>query len=188
MARTHSWTVLAFQFSSPEPSTRLDCRSAEEGRSDKKYPDQREDDKSEMEAQYAEVKEDLIVELKEKTTTVTVKDFSSAGIKIDYNSEGEVKGRYIARHIETASVLIKPDGTSEYEARGIETTSDGDTILITGKGRGWVETPMKNRFEGENTFQTSSKKLAWLNNVKGRHEGTFNPATGEVTINLYGKT
>src|SRR6059036_3930056 len=134
MARTHSWTVWAFQFSSPEPSTRLDCRSAEEGRSDKKYPDEREDDQSKMEAQYAEAKEDLIVELKEKTTTITVKDFSPAGIRVDYNSEGEVTGMYNARHIETVSGLVKPDGSSEYEARAIDTTSDGDTILITAKG------------------------------------------------------
>src|SRR2546425_3488073 len=141
-----------------------------------------------MEAQYAEAKEELIGELKEKTTTITVKDFSPAGIRIEYNSEGEVIGRYSARHIETASVLVKPDGTSEYEARGIDTTNDGDTILITAKGRGWVETPTKSRFEGEDTFQTASKKLAWLNTVKGRHEGTFNPATGEVSIRLYGKT
>jgi len=31
-----------------------------------------------MEAQYAEAKKNLIVELKEKTTTITVKDFSPA--------------------------------------------------------------------------------------------------------------
>jgi len=141
-----------------------------------------------MEAQYAEAKEELIGELREKITTITVKDFSPAGIRVEYNSEGEVTGRYNARHIETVSGLVKPDGSSDYEARAIDTTSDGDTILITAKGKGMVETPTKSRFEGEHTFQTASKKLAWLNTVKGRHEGTYNPATGEVSIRLYGKT
>jgi len=141
-----------------------------------------------MEAQYAEAKENLIAELKEKTTSITIKDFSPAGIRVDYNSEGEVTGMYNARHIETASGLVKPDGSSEYEARGIDTTSDGDTILITARGKGRVETPTSSRLEGEHTFQTASKKLAWLNKVKGRHEGTYNPATGEVSIRLYGKT
>src|SRR5438093_12183302 len=94
-----------------------------------------------MEAQYAEAKENLIVELKEKTTTITVKDFSPAGNRVEYNSEGEVTGMYNARHIETVSGLVKPDGSSEYEARAIDTTSDGDTILITAKGKGRVEPP-----------------------------------------------
>src|SRR3989442_2033284 len=141
-----------------------------------------------MEAQYAEAKEELSGELKERTTTITVKDFSPAGIRVEYNSKGEVVGRYNARHIETVSGLVKPDGSSEYEVRAIDATSDGDTVLITGKGRGWVETPTKSRIEGEHTFQTASKKLAWLNTVRGRHEGTYNPATGEVSIRLYGKT
>jgi len=74
------------------------------------------------------------------------------------------------------------------KARGIDTTSDGDTILITARGKGRVETPTSSTLEGEHTFQTASKKLAWLNKVKGRHEGTYNPATGEVSIRLYGKT
>jgi len=69
-----------------------------------------------MEAQYAEAKENLIAELKEKTTSITIKDFSPAGIRVDYNSEGEVTGMYNARHIETASGLVKPDGSSEYES------------------------------------------------------------------------
>jgi hypothetical protein len=42
-------------------------------------------------------------------------------------------------------------------------------------------------FVGENTFQTASKKLAWLNGVKGRHEGEYNPVTGEQTLRVYGK-
>jgi hypothetical protein len=141
-----------------------------------------------MEAQYAEAKEELLGEVKEKTTTITVKDFTPAGVRVEYNQQGEVKGRYNALHIETVTVLFKPDGTAEYEGRGIDTTTEGDTILLTAKGRGKGETPTRISFEGETTFQTASKKLAWLNSVKARHKGTANPVTGEASYSLYGKT
>ena len=72
--------------------------------------------------------------------------------------------------------------------RGIDTTSEGDTILLTAKGRGKAETPTKISFEGETTFQTAAKNLAWLNNVKARHQGTANPVTVEASYRLYGRT
>jgi hypothetical protein len=59
---------------------------------------------------------------------------------------------------------------------------------LTAKGKSKTETPTKISFEGETTFQTASKKLAWLNNVKARHKGTANPVTGEAAYSLYGKT
>ena len=153
-----------------------------------KVPRLTEENKSRMEAQYAEAKEELLGEVKEKTTTITVKDFTPAGVRAEYNQTGEVKGRYNATHIETVSVLFKPDGTAEYEGRGIDTTPDGETILVSSKGKGRGETPTKMSFEGETTFQTASKKLVWLNNLKARHQGTANPGTGEASYKLYGET
>ena len=167
--------------------TRFFWRSAEEGRSDKKYPAFRRMNHRKMEAQYAEAKEELIGELKEKTTTITIKDFTPAGVRAEYNQLGEITGKINARHIETVTALFKPDGTVEYEGRGVSTTSDGETFLETSKGKGRTETPSKISFEGETSYQTASKKLAWLNGVKGRHEGTYNSDTGEASIKLYGK-
>jgi PKD repeat protein len=140
-----------------------------------------------MEAQYAEAKEEFLLELKAKNTTRTVKDFSPAGIRLEDNFEGESKGIYNAKHYGTINALIKPDGTNEYEVRQIDTTSDGDTVLLYFKGKSIRENPTYNRFVGENTFQTSSKKLAWLNGIKARHEGTYNPVTGEENLRVYGK-
>ena len=40
-------------------------------------------------------------------------------------------------------------------------------------------------FFGENTFQTSSKKLAWLNGIRSRDEGEYNPVTGEQNLRVY---
>jgi hypothetical protein len=139
-----------------------------------------------MEAQYAETKEELLGEVKEKTTTVTIKDFTPLGVRAEYNVQGEFKGRFNSRHLETVNVLFKPDGTVEYEARGIDTTSDGDVVLSTSKGKGRTGTPT-GPFEGETILQTTSKKLAWLNTVKARHQGTANLMTDEVSYKVYGK-
>src|SRR6266705_1413350 len=46
-----------------------------------------------METQYAEAKGELLFELKEKTTTVTIKDFTPAGVRSEYNLQGQVKGK-----------------------------------------------------------------------------------------------
>jgi hypothetical protein len=40
---------------------------------------------------------------------------------------------------------------------------------------------------GETTFQTASKKLAWLNGIKARHEGEYDPVAGENDFRVYGK-
>ncbi len=70
-----------------------------------------------METQYVEQKGELLLEYKGKTTTLTVRDFTPAGARIEINEQGEMKGRYNANHLETVTVLIKPDGTSEWEAK-----------------------------------------------------------------------
>jgi hypothetical protein len=40
---------------------------------------------------------------------------------------------------------------------------------------------------GETTFQTGSKKLAWLNGVNARHEGQYDPVAGENDFQIYGR-
>jgi hypothetical protein len=55
------------------------------------------------------------------------------------------------------------------------------------KGKSIIESPTHNKFVGETTFQTSSKKLAWLNGMNARHEGEYNPVAGENDFRVYGK-
>lgn len=140
-----------------------------------------------MESKAADAKEELLLELKERNTIRTVKDFSSEGIRLEDNLEGESKGIYNASNYGTITLLAKPDGTIDYEVRQIDTTSDGETVLLYFKGKSVIESPTRNKFVGENTFQTRSKKLAWLNGVRARHEGEYNPATGENNFRVYGK-
>jgi len=135
----------------------------------------------------ADAKEELLLELTSKNTTRSIKDFSPEGIRLESNLEGEAKGVYNATFYATITMLVKPDRTIDYEVRQIHTTSDGDTVLVYYKGKSIIESPTHNKFVGETTFQTSSKKLAWLNGMKARHEGEYNPVAGENDFRVYGK-
>ena len=140
-----------------------------------------------MGSQPADGQEELLLELTSKNTTRSIKDFAPEGIKLESNLEGEAKGVYDATFYATIMMLVKPDRTIDYEARQIHTTSDGDTVLVYFKGTSIIESPTRNRFVGETTFQTGSKTLGWLNQVKARHEGEYNPVAGENDFRVYGK-
>ena len=141
---------------------------------------------SQMESQPADAKEELLLELTSKNTTRSIKDFAPEGIRLESNLEGEAKGVYKATFYATITMLVKPDRTIDYEARQIHTTSEGETILVYYKGSSIIESPTKNKFVGLTTFQTGSKKLAWLNGVKARHEGEYDPVAGENDFRVYG--
>lgn len=140
-----------------------------------------------MASEHAEGKEELLLELTSKNTTRSVKDFSPEGIRLESNLEGESKGVYNAAFYATITMLVKPDRSIDYEVRQIHTTSDGDTVLVYYKGTSIIESPTHSKFVGETTFQTASKKLAWLNGIKARHEGEYNPVAGENDFRVYGK-
>src|SRR5260370_25873659 len=130
-----------------------------------------------MESQHADANEELLLELKSKNTTRSVKDFSPEGIRLESNLEGEAKGVYNATFYATITMLVKPDRTIDYEVRQIHTTSDGDAILEYYKGKSIIESPTHNKVVGETTFQTASKKLLRMNGIKNRHKGKDNPVT-----------
>ena len=135
----------------------------------------------------SDAEEELLLELKSKNTTRSIKDFAPEGIRLDSNLEGEATGVYDATFYATITMLVRPDRTIDYEARQIDTTSDGDTVLVYYKGSSIIESPTRNRFVGETTFQTASEKLAWLNGVKAHHEGEYDPVAGENDFRVYGK-
>jgi hypothetical protein len=130
-------------------------------------------------------KKDMLAEIKEKTSTVTIKEFSQDGAMIEYNSTGEVKGKYHANHIETTDVKMKMDGTNEWESRAMETTKEGDVVMISGKGTGRQESAMTGSFNGEVTYMTNSSRLSWLNNTKGWVEGIMDQKNNEATMKIY---
>ncbi|HYY47987.1 MAG TPA: hypothetical protein VFA17_04815 [Thermoplasmata archaeon] len=129
--------------------------------------------------------EEFLGELMEKTTSVTIGEFTPGGVRMTYNLQGTVKGQYDAAHMETVDALFKPDGVYEFESRGIDQTGEGDLILVRAKGTGKMISPTSIHAEGEATYQTMSKGLEWLNSAKGRFEGTYDQTTGEFVAKVF---
>src|SRR5881396_2516785 len=109
--------------------------------------------------------EEFLGELSEKTTSVTIREFTLDGVRISYNLQGKLRGQYDAEHMETVEAMFKPDGTYEFESLGLDQTMDGDMLLIKAKGTGKTVSPTSVQAEGEATFQTQSKTFGWLNSA-----------------------
>lgn len=140
-----------------------------------------------MQAQVEKTKGELLGEYRGKFVTTTIKEISPAGVRIEINEQGEVKGKLNSAHIETVSVLLKPEGTSEWETKALETTKDGDVVVAWGGGKARSTGPNAVAWEGEIHYMTQSPRLAWLNNATAQVEGTTNMATGEVQGKAYTK-
>jgi hypothetical protein len=131
--------------------------------------------------------EEFLGELAEKTTSVTIREFTPEGVRMSYNLQGTVKGAFDATHMETVDALFKPDGVYDFEARGIDQTRDGDMVLTLAKGTGKMVSPTTIQAEGSVTYQTLSKNLEWLNSAKGRFEGTYDQTTGEFIAKVFAR-
>ncbi len=129
--------------------------------------------------------EELVGELTEKVTSVTIQEIGRQGVRFSQNSQGRMKGLYDAGHMDTVEVLMKPDGTMEVELRGMEVTTEGEAILLQGRGTARMMSPTMNHVEGSATYQTASKKFAWLNSAKIRFEGTGETTTGEGKVKVF---
>lgn len=130
-------------------------------------------------------KRDVLVEIKEKADAIIIKEFNKDGAMVQYNSTGEVKGKYHANHIETVDVKLNMDGTNEWEVRAMETTKEGDVVMISGKGTGRQENAMEGSFKGEVTYMTNSSRLSWLNNTKAWVEGMTDQKNNESNMKIY---
>ena len=129
-------------------------------------------------------KQDMLAEIKEKVNAIIIKEFNKDGAMMQYNSMGEVKGRYHGSHIETVDIMLKMDSTNEWEVRAMEMTKESDIVMITGKGTGRQESVMTGSFKGEVTYMTNSPRLTWLNNTKGWVEGMMDQRNNEATMKI----
>src|SRR5579864_6135944 len=105
-----------------------------------------------METQQAEAKEELLLELKGRNTTRTIKTFSPEGVRLENDLEGESKGVYNASFYGTITLLSKPDRTIDDVVRQIDTPRDGDTIVVYYKRKSIVDSKTHNHFVGQTTF------------------------------------
>jgi hypothetical protein len=133
----------------------------------------------------AKTKGDLILQTLGKTVTTTVRDISPAGIKLEFNSEVRTTGRVKAKGLGTLSVWQKTDGTSEWENKGVLTTTQGDLIAAWGKGTGKSTSPTTTAWEGDLHFMSQSPRLSWLNNMECWTEGTADQTKGVSRGKVY---
>ncbi len=140
-----------------------------------------------MQAQTLTSKGELLLELTGKTVTRTVKEITPHGVRLQMNDEGQTTGKYNAGVINTVNVFLKTDGTHEWESKGIQTTRDGDFVVVSGRGTGRMANPTTGTWQGEVAFMTQSPKLAWLNNTKGWIEGSGDVAQGTYQGKVYAK-
>jgi hypothetical protein len=126
-----------------------------------------------------------VMEIRSKTAGTTIKDISPSGITMELNSEAQTKGKFNAQGVATTTVVMKTDGTSTWENKGMLFTNDGDMLVIWGKGTGKSVSPTAQAWEGEMHAMSQSPKLAWLNNAKLWTEGTGNRAKNESVAKIY---
>ncbi len=141
-----------------------------------------------MQAQVERTKGELKGEFHGKRITATIKEVSPNGVRIDNNDEGEYKeGKFDFRYMQTNSVLLKPDGTAEWESKGISNTKEGDTVVYWGKGTAHSTGQNNASWEGELHRMTTSPRLSALNNTTLWVEAKGNMATGEYSGKAYAK-
>jgi hypothetical protein len=129
---------------------------------------------------------ELLGEIRSKTVTRTIKEITPLGIRMELNDEGKFVGaKYVATHVETVNLFQNLDGSIEWESRALDMTTEGDTVVFSGKGTGRTSSPAIVSARGEGVYMTQSVKLAELNGMKVRLEVTANNQTGEVDVKVY---
>lgn len=141
-----------------------------------------------MQAQVERTKGQLKGEFHGKRITATIKEVSPNGVRMENNDEGEYKeGKFEFRYMQTNSVLLKPDGTSEWESKGISNTKEGDTFAYWGNGTARMTGQNNAAWEGELHRMTASPRLSELNNTTLWVEAQGSMATGEYSGKSYAK-
>jgi hypothetical protein len=139
-----------------------------------------------MQSQEQKMKGEVIAQITGKTDSWSIKDVSSNGIKLENNDVGQITGKYSANFMETITVNMKQDGTSDWEGKGLQMAGT-DMVVTTSKGKGHNSPPGTIAFEGDMNFMTKSSKLSWLNNTKGWIEGQANQQSQTFTATVYAK-
>lgn len=138
-----------------------------------------------MQAQIQKTGE-LLGEIRGKTVSRSIKDITPLGVRLELNNEGKFVGaRYTATHLETVNVFLNTDGTMQWEAKVLESTTEGENIVISARGTGKATGPASIWAEGEAVFMTQAPRLGWLNASKGRVEISANNQSGEFEMKVY---
>lgn len=131
-------------------------------------------------------KGEVILELSGKTDSFSIKDISSSGVRLENNDVGQVRGKYQGNFMETVSIHMKPDGSSDWEGKGIQMIGN-DMVVVTSHGKGHTGPDGNVIFEGEQKYMTQAPSLSWINSTKAWIEGQANRADQSFTAKVYAK-
>ena len=101
-------------------------------------------------------KGELLFEIQGKTISSTIKEITPHGVRIEMNDEGQTTGKINGGALNTVSVFLKPDGTNEWEGKALNTTKEGDMLVMSSKGTGHMANPTTGAWQGEVFFMTQS--------------------------------
>jgi len=132
-------------------------------------------------------KGELLFEIQGKTVSSTIKEITPHGVRIEMNDEGQTTGKINGGALNTVSVFLKPDGTNEWEGKALNTTKEGDMLVMSSKGTGHMANPTTGAWQGEVFFMTQSPRLSWLNNTKGWIEGSGDMSQRTYRGKVYAK-
>src|SRR5438445_12338541 len=76
------------------------------------------------------------------------------------------------RALNTISLFLKPDGTNEWEGKALNTTKEGDMLVMSSKRTGDMANPTTGAWQSEVFLMTQSRKHAWLTTTIGSMEGS----------------
>src|SRR5207248_9033996 len=106
-----------------------------------------------------QTKGEVIAELRGKTDSFSIKDISSSGVKMENNDVGQITGKYQGNFMETISINMKSDGTSEWEGKGIQMAGK-DMGVATSRGKSKQTPDGKTSFERDASYRTQSPSLS----------------------------
>jgi hypothetical protein len=130
-------------------------------------------------------KGDEVIEIRSKMVGTTIKDISQTGITMEMNSDVQIKGKFNGQGRATTTVVMKTDGTSTWENKGMLFTNDGDMLAMWGKGTGKSAGPTSQTWDGEMHAMSQSPKLAWVNNAKLWTEGKGDSVKNESVAKVF---
>jgi hypothetical protein len=132
-------------------------------------------------------KGELLFEINGRTVSRTIKEITPHGVSLQMNDESQITGRLNANGINTINIFLKPDGTNEWEGKGLINTREGDMVVLSSRGTGSMANPTTGTWQGDAFFMTQSPRLSWLNNSKGWIEGSGDMAAGTFRGKVFAK-
>jgi hypothetical protein len=121
----------------------------------------------------------LIIEGTDSPSTIKVVDLQGPTIEKSYAGKGIIRGGINVTYIGTLTSTTRPGGVFYSEGKAIIYANDGEIATHASQGIGYYGSDGKIHNHGSTFFNTTStRKLAFLNNLIGVWADEIDPKTG----------